>query len=124
MRTTATTPWRPSVLIIGDLPVRAPPTIEGNIVHISVSDGTSQVYVETENFIAVDFMIQNGSIRFYMFLDGIQVDWNKLDDGQRMIMRANIKTYISDNGWDEATLAKYCPGEYMDSRYYILEALT
>ena len=96
----------------------ARPCLEGSIVHLCSSAGRSNIYVNTEKFITVDFYVfDRDRAEWYFYLDGTEVTWNDLSDDVKLIVRTAGKNY-----WGQELLG-HSPGEYEDDRYNTLEAL-
>lgn len=97
----------------------ARPYLEGSIVHLCTSAGRSNIYVNTEKFITVDFYVfDRDRAEWYFYLDETEVAWNDLSDDMKLIVRTAGRNY-----WGRELLG-HSLGEYSDDRYYVLETLS
>lgn len=56
-----------------DLRIRERPHIAGDTLHVSMSEGTTARYVVTNDFIAVDYLCDDGRVDWYFYLNGWKV---------------------------------------------------
>ena len=104
-----------------DLRSQETPYIDGEIVHVSKSWGTTHVYVDTENFIAVDSYETTSNsfnITWYFFLNNKIATWDDLNDERRWQVRNAAKKEVNNLLWKW-----YNPGEYRDDSWETLEVL-